>query len=157
MKKLNLDKFASIAEIVSSIAIIISLIYVAYEFNRSKTLTNRDVENILYERMYKMDQLLIENEDLANLVLKASVSTDELTPAEKMRYLAFEHIFYDSWESAWYYYSEEILEKPNWDSWNSWFISETKNKPILSWEGNRKNYSGKFLEFVNNVFSQKKE
>ena len=155
MKKINLDKLVSIAEIISSIAIIISLFYAAYEFNRSKTLTNRDVENILYERMLKIDQMIIENKDLAKLVVKASISTDELTTDEKMRYLAFEHVFYDSWESAWYYYSEGILEKSNWDSWNSWFKSEAINKPSLSWQGNRRNYNGKFLEYIDNVFSKK--
>ena len=157
MKKPKLETVVSFAEIISSIALIISLLYAAYEFNRSKTLTNRDVENILYERMFRIDQLIIENKDLTNLVLKASESTNELTPDEKMRYLAFEHIFYDSWESAWYYYNEGILEKPNWDSWNSWFISETKNKPILSWEGNRKNYSGKFLEYIDKLYKYKQK
>ena len=157
MKKPKLETVVSFAEIISSIALIISLLYAAYEFNRSKTLTNRDVENILYERMFRIDQLIIENKDLTNLVLKASVKPDELTQDERMRYLAFEHIFYDSWESAWYYYSEGILEKPNWDSWNSWFMSETKNKPILSWEGNRKNYSGKFLEYIDALYKYKQK
>lgn len=155
MKKSKLDKVVSIAEIVSSIAIIISLFYAAYQFKRSQTLTNRGVENILYERMSKMDQLIIENKDLAKLILKASANSEELTPDEKLRYLAFEHIFYDSWESAWYYHSEGILEKNNWEGWNSWFISESKNKPYLSWLGNRKNYNGDFLEYIDKIFSDK--
>ena len=48
MKKAGIQTVVSIAEIISSLAIVASLIYVAYEFNRSEILTNRDAENIIY-------------------------------------------------------------------------------------------------------------
>jgi hypothetical protein len=155
MKKPKLDTVVSIAEIISSLAIVVSLFYIATEFQRSNTLTNRDVENIIYDRMLKMDQLVIENADLAKLVLKASNNPERLEPDERMRYLAFEHIFYDTWESAWYYHKEGTLDEQNWNSWNSWFISETKNKPLLSWEGNRKNADDEFLKYIDSIFSGK--
>ncbi len=157
MKKSKLDIFVSIAEIISSLAIVVSLFYIANEFQRSNTLTNRDVENIIYDRMLEMDRLIIENADLAKLVLKASNNPRTLESDEELRYLAFEHIFYDTWESAWYYHNEGTLEEQNWKSWNSWFISETKNKPLLSWEGNRKNLDGKFLEYVDNLLKERRE
>jgi hypothetical protein len=157
MKKPKLDTIVSIAEIISSLAIVVSLFYIANEFQRSNTLTNRDVENIIYDRMLERDRLIIENSDLAKLVLKASENPNVLEPDEQLRYLAFEHIFYDTWESAWYYHNEGTLEEQNWNSWNSWFISETKNKPFLSWAGNRKNYDGKFLEAIDNIFREKQE
>ena len=157
MKKPNLNTVVSIAEIVSSVAIVISLLYAVNEFQRSNTLTNRDVENIIYNRMLDMDHLVIENSDIAGLILKASDNPQKLTREEKLKYWAFEHIFYDSWESAWYYYHEGILGKENWNSWNNWFISETKKKPYLSWEGNRKNYSGNFQEYLDNLFKEKQK
>jgi hypothetical protein len=92
MKKPKLDTVVSIAEIVSSLAIVVSLFYIANEFQRSNTLTNRDVENIIYDRMLEMDRLIIENADLSKLVLKASKNPGTLEPDEKLRYLAFEHI-----------------------------------------------------------------
>ena len=155
MKKLKLDTVVSITEIISSLAIVVTLFYAANEFQRSNTLTNRDVENIIYDRMLEMDRLIIENADLAKIVLKAYVNPQQLEPDEQMRYLAFEHIFYDTWESAWYYHNEGTLEEQNWNSWNSWFISQTKNKPLLSWEGNRKNADGKFLDYIDNLLKEK--
>ncbi len=154
MKGSKLNITVSVAEIVSSLAIVISLFYAVNEFKRSNTLTNRDVENIIYSRMLEMDRLIIENADLSELIMRASVNAEKLTPNEQLRYLAFEHIFFDSWESAWYYHREGTLEKTNWESWNSWFTSETKNKPFLSWKGNRKNYSGEFLKYVDTIFKE---
>jgi len=152
MKKLNLNIIVSVGEIISSLAIVISLLYVVYEYERSNTLTNRDVENIIYNRMMEMDRLVIENSDLAELILSAIADPEQLTQAEQLRYLAYEHIFYDSWESAWYYYQEGILEEQNWNSWDAWFQSESKKKPFLSWQGNRKNFDGDFLSYVDDIF-----
>jgi len=109
MPKSRIQTMVSLAEIISSFAIVVSLIYVAYEFNRSEVLTNRDVENIIYERVLEIERLIIENPDLAKIVTKASDNSDELTPEERLRYLAYEHIFYDSWETLWAYYQEGIL------------------------------------------------
>jgi len=157
MKKPKLDTVVSIAEIISSLAIVVTLFYAANEFQRSHTLTNRDVENIIYDRMLEMDRLIIENADLAKLVLKASENADQLEPDEQLRYLAYEHIFYDTWESAWYYHKEGTLDEQNWESWNSWFISKTENKPLLSWEGNRKNADDEFLKYIDSIFSRKQD
>lgn len=154
MKKSNLSMIVSIAEIISSLAIVISLFYVVNEYQRSNTLTSREVENMIYQRMLERDRLIIENIDLAKLTLKVSANPEKLTPDEQLRYLAFEHIFYDSWESAWYYHQEGILEKESWDSWDSWFKSEVKNKPLLSWEGNRQNSNGEFLQYIDNIFKE---
>ena len=113
MKKTNLNTIVSIAEILSSLAVVLSLFYALYEYKRSNTLTNRDVENIIYNRMMEMDRLIIENNDLSKIILMASSSPEELTPDEQLRYVSFEHIFYDGWETAWYYYHDGILENTN--------------------------------------------
>lgn len=151
MKKPNLSRIAPLAEIVSSLAIIVSLIYAGYEYNRSTTLNNRDVDEGLYKSVWEMERLLIENPDMARIVLTALEYPEELLPEEQLRYLAYEHIFYDSWESAWNYHQQGILEAENWESWNTWFRTEFLKKPRLSWVGNRKHYAGDFLEYLDSL------
>lgn len=68
--------YASLAEIVSALAIVISLLYVVSEFRRTETLTSREVDTILFERV---------------------------------RYLAFQHVFFDTWETAWV--DESVLQE----------------------------------------------
>jgi hypothetical protein len=157
MNKIKLKTFVSLAEIISSLAIVVSLIYVANEYRRSETLTNRDVENIIYQRIMEMNRLKIENPDLIGILLRAQKDSRTLTDEEQIRYLAFEHIFYDSWESAWYYHHEGILEEENWNSWNNWFSAEIKNKSFFSWQGNRKNFNGAYLEYIDRIFSENKK
>ncbi len=151
MKKPELKTIVSLAEIISALAIVISLIYAVNEFRRSQTLTSRDVENIAYARMMERDRLLIENPDFANIYINVSKNPAKIKEAERVRYLAFEHIYYDSWETLWYYYNEGVMENDAWNSWNSWFISDAREKPALGWEGNRKHFSGEFLKMVDEV------
>jgi len=148
MKKTGIQTAVSIAEIISSLAIVASLIYVAYEFNRSEILTNRDVENIMYQRVLELERLIIENAELAKIIVKTTDKTKTLTPEEKLQYLAYEHIFYDSWETLWAYHMEDILDDELWEGWNKWFIEESKRKPLFGWLDNRKNFSGDFLNYV---------
>lgn len=150
MNKPKLQTIVSIAEIISALAIVVSLIYATNEFKRSQTITSRDVENIVYTRMMEMDKMLIENPDFVNIFVEASEDSGNLAKEEMIRFLAYEHIYYDSWETLWYYYKEGVLDKEAWNSWNQWFLSDSKERPIIGWKGNRKNYDGEFLNMVDN-------
>lgn len=151
MKKPDLKTVVAVAEIISALAIVVSLIYAVNEFRRAQTLTSRDVENIAYARMMERDRLLIENPDFAIIYVNAVAGFDRLAEQDRVRYLAFEHIYFDSWETLWYYYQQGVMDEGAWDSWNNWFISDSKNKPAIAWEENRKHFSGQFLEMVDGV------
>jgi hypothetical protein len=157
MKKPNLQTAVSIAEIISAFAIVVSLIYAVNEFRRSQTITSRDVENIAYSRMMELDRLLIENPDFVSLFVKASDNSETLTKEEMIRFLAFEHTYYDSWETLWYYYQEGVMDYEAWNSWNDWFILDSGQRPVIGWKGNRRHFSGGFLKMVDNQLLPKSE
>ena len=46
------------------------------------------------------------------------------------------------------------MDKNAWDSWNSWFVTDSKQRSLLGWEGTRKNYAGEFLNMVDDDFSR---
>lgn len=150
MKKIELKTAVSFAEILSAFAIVVSLIYAVNEFKRSQTITSRDIENIAYTRMMELDRLLVENPGFAKIYLQALNDPTTITKEDSIRYMAFEHIYYDSWETLWYYYHEGVMEKDAWDSWNEWFLADSKNRPLIGWVGNRRNYAGEFLNMVDN-------
>jgi len=149
MNKKNVQLYASLAEIVSAAAIIVSLLYVAYEFKRTETLSSNEVDLIVFERVRDANSMLVNNSELADLVIRASRQPDDLTEAERLRYLAYQHIFFDSWEIAWMYHEDGILEEPTWQEWDEWFIGEAKRRPAFGWTENRHNFTGEpFLRHV---------
>lgn len=134
--------YASLAEIVSALAIVISLLYVVSEFRRTETLTSREVDTILFERVRESMTMLASSEDLAQIVINAEADDSDLSDANRLRYLAFQHVFFDTWETAWVYYQDGILDEKDWVEWDAWFVAEARRRPEFSWTENRRNFTG---------------
>jgi hypothetical protein len=148
MRRISLQTVVSLAEIITALAVVVSLVYAANEFRRSRNLTSTDVQTIVYDRMLEMDRILIENKDIADILIRVTNNPEGLTAADTARFLAYEHIFYDSWELAWTAYNEGILKEGAWKSWNTWFVAEARLRPPLGWIGNRKNAGNDFIQYV---------
>lgn len=148
MRRINLQTAVSLAEIISALAVVATLLYAANEFRRSRTLTSTDVQTILYDRMLEMDRLLIETDGMAAILVRASEAAERLTSEDSTRFLAFEHVFYDSWELAWIAYNDGVLEDRAWEDWNGWFREEASRRPSAGWMGNQPNYGPEFIQFV---------
>jgi len=152
MKKVKLNTIVSIANIISSLTLIISIFILIREYRQSEVINEKTIENLVYDRMMELDRLVIENPDLAEILSKVTVSSDSLSDSDKIRYLAYEHIFYDSWETLWVGYQNGVVKESTWADWNEWFIAEYKKKPQYSWKGNLDHFSGSFLEYLNSNF-----
>jgi len=59
MKNTRLNTLVSIANIVSSLALIISIIILISEYRRSDVLNEKTIENLVYGRMMELDKLVI--------------------------------------------------------------------------------------------------
>jgi hypothetical protein len=151
MNKKKFQKYASIAEIVSAVAIVVSLLYVGYEIRRTEVLSSRDIDELLFERNLEANRVLIENADIARIIVKAQDNPDELTPADRIRYLAFEHNFYDSWEIAFYAHTDGVLIDANWNEWNEFYMQEARRRPKFAWTENRHNFVGAFADYVDGL------
>ncbi|HSR51705.1 MAG TPA: hypothetical protein VLV83_12820 [Acidobacteriota bacterium] len=145
---MSLQTAVSLAEIVTALAVVVSLVYAANEFSRSRDLTSTDVQTIVYDRMLEMDRLLIENKDIADILVRVTKDPGGLTAADTARFLAYEHIFYDSWELTWTAYNEGILKEDAWKDWNAWFAAEAGRRSPSGWAGNRKNHGDDFVQYV---------
>lgn len=152
MNERKLQAYASLAEVVSAAAIIVSLLYVGYEFRRTGTLTSREADVILFERSREANRLLIETPGLAEIVVVAETTPEELGPADRLRYLAYQHDFFDSWEIGWYYREDGILDAATWRDWDEWFTAEARRRPAFAWTENRRHFTGEtFRRHVDSV------
>ena len=148
MKKEKLQWFVSVTQILSSLAVLVSIIYLITEYNRTGVLNEKTIENKVYDRVMALNELIIEHPDLAEIVVKAKDSSDSLSTTETMRYLAYEHIFYDSWETLWVGHNDGLVEDNTWNDWNAWFLKKAKDKPTLALQGNTDNLDPEFLRFI---------
>ena len=138
------------AQLVGALAVVLSLVYVASEFRQSQALSSSQLEEYLYGRVLEMNRLVIENPDLASIRARARSSSD-LSPSDSVRFLAFEHIYYDSWERAYDGYTDGILEPRAWAEWDEWFAAEARSRPRFGWTDNRRNFTGDFAAYVDRM------
>lgn len=141
-----------VAEIVSATAIVVSLLFVAYELRQSSTVTSRDVELILFERAREANRIVIENESLARLIIDIESGAPTSSATDSLRYLLHRLDFYNSWEVAWSYHADEILTTDAWKEWNAWYASEAARLPRFAWQDNRHHFTGEsFRQHVDRV------
>ena len=148
MKKYKLQNIVSITQILSSFAVLISIIYLITEYNRSGLMNEKSIENLVYGRFMRLDELIIENPDMAEIILKASNNPDSLTKKEVFRYAAYEHIFYDSWETLWVGHRDGLVGDKTWKDWDDWFKVKAKAKPVLALKENEHDLDPEFLNYI---------
>jgi len=148
MREGRLSRAVSIAEIVSALAVVATLIYAVSELKRSQAQTSTNIETILYDRMLELDRLLIEAPDLADIVVRAEEQPDNLSPTERRRYLAYEHVFFDAWEAAVEAWKRGLMDQETFDSWDVYFARDAARKPMFAWTDNLRYYNGAFVQYV---------
>lgn len=138
----------SIAEIVSALAVVVTLVYAVSELKRSRAMTSTNIETVLYDRMLEMDRLLVEADGFAEILVRASGDPESLTASEQARYLAYEHIFFDAWEAAVQARKNELMSEEMFGSWDRFFAADASRRPKLAWAGNLRFYDAGFIEYV---------
>jgi hypothetical protein len=133
MDQNRLQTYASLAEVISAVAIIISLLYVVIHFERGR----------------EANRVLIESPGMAEIVVAAGTAPDRMPAPDRLRYLAYQHDFFDTWEIAWYYHTDGILDTETWLDWDEWFTRQARAAPAFAWTDNRQNFTG--LDFRDHV------
>jgi hypothetical protein len=78
----------------------------------------------------------------AEIVVSAARDPGALSEADRIRFLAYQHHFFDTWEIGWYYHMDGILNDETWRGWDEWFTAEARRRPAFGWTDNRHNFTG---------------
>ena len=68
MKKYKLQNIVSITQILSSFAVLISIIYLITEYNRSGLVNEKSIENLVYGRFMRLNKLMIYDPEFKAVV-----------------------------------------------------------------------------------------
>jgi len=141
-----------VAEIISVVAVVISLIYVGIQVKQNtQAVRNSTLQNIS-ENQLNVHGLIAAHGDLADIVFKAATGDGSEQGTEKFRFTAWMHTAVRSLENAYYQHREGALDERNWRSLCRQY------GPILHtglnahyWRDRSFMYSDDFREFVDGV------
>lgn len=131
MPKVSLGEWASIAEVIGAVAIVISLIYVGLEINQNTTEVRESNRQELVNRSFHATGRVATNPSLATAFQKVSAG-DELDPVEELQYTFFVRSMIYDIQEAFLLHKEGRLSEEYWRTRVNIFTSYMQNGPALS-------------------------
>ena len=148
MRRLSLETAVSLAQLVSAFIMVFTLLYAVSEWKRTVDYTSQDLENNLGARLLEMDLLLAESEDLADIVLRAGSDPQSLTPPQRARFLAYENIFYNTWNALYDARESGLIGARQFGLWEEFFTAEAARRPKFGWTDNLGDYTPLFIQYL---------
>ena len=133
MQTRRLKAWVAIAEIISAIAVVFSLIYVGLEIRRTTLESDADIQAELLSYTVQRRYLVIESSDLSSLLAKGYEDPSLLSPDELLRFQSYIEPFFVAWERAFVSNDGGVFSEEIFAGWNAWFISVAENDPDFLW------------------------
>ncbi len=132
MKKLKLQEWGVIAEISGAVAVVLSLLFVAFSINQNTDALRVEAWERILDRSELSSQMLAESADLARIVATGQSDPDALTAEEYFRFRHFAGMRFGAWESVFGHYVLGRIDSRTWGLWHVYYIG------VLNFPGYRK-------------------
>jgi hypothetical protein len=154
MSMLDLSGWAALAEIVASVAVIISLLLVAYSIKRNTDEMEVSNSNFLYQLDAQIGGDISRDVRLATILFKMERKED-LTGVEKIQYVALQERYLGLLEIAWTQHKSGSLALIDWRDWDQYLsIFVTNGLPKELWTEMRSFYKTEFAEYVDSKYAE---
>ena len=156
MSKLALRDWASVAEIIGTIAVVVSLLFVAYSVNHNTEVLQSLNDNLLYEYDDRAIADLINDESMAAIMVKLD-NAETLSEIERERFEQYMTRYLNMWELAHDRYVEGLFSEGKWLGWSdalgSIVTQGPRRLPKESWDVSRVYYGPEFASIVDDAYS----
>lgn len=152
MRASDLSRWAAISEIVATVAVVISLLLVAYSTKRNTDEMETANANFLYQIDEQITADLSVSPQLASLYIKVA-QHEALTETEKFQYVYVQHRVLSVWEIAWTHYQTGSLGYVEWFDWDQYKTESVKaDLPREWWMEIRQLYKPEFAQHVDSIY-----
>ena len=117
MKKIDLAGWAAVAEIIGTVAIVISLLFVGYSINRNTVVLQAANENFIAQLTDDITSDLLGNSDILSIIVKIR-NDQELSDHEKVSMSVLLQRMFNHWELSYYRHAQGLFSRQSWNSLN---------------------------------------
>ncbi len=149
MNSEKLSNWSSIAEIVSGVAVIISLVFIILELNRNTEAVESATLQAAMDASNEFLLLIVENPELAQLVEKARTSYSSLTAEEIPTYTFLMRNQWVRFQTNYSQWTRGVMDDEDWFFYEKIFCDVTRDEGIVqSWSLHRDFLRADFSEYV---------
>ena len=154
LRKKHLEYAAHFSEIISAIAVVITVIYLTMQIkDNTKALKNQGHFNALTLTQSPVT-MTVNNKDLAAIVYKGYTTPDSLNPVERLRF--YDHVFlsFNGWEYLYYAHQTESIPISLWLGADAYYGDLIDNKPgiHLFWKEYQNAFAEPFFSYADKHF-----
>lgn len=121
MRKLRLSDWASIAEIVGTMGVIASLLFVVVSLERNTAAVSSQAADQIYEANRQINLVELQNPDLLEIISRGGVDSGSLSETERLQYVSWLAFNLDLWEQIIIRQDEGVLQSETIRGWDEYF------------------------------------
>lgn len=156
MSKLALRDWASIAEIIGTIAVVISLLFVAYSINHNTAVLQSLNDNLLYEYDDRSIDAVLTDPSMAAILVKLD-NAETLSDIQRERFEQYRVRTVNMWELAHDRYVDGLFPEDKWHGWSDALAKALtegpRRLPRESWDAVKPFYGSEFALIVDKAYS----
>jgi hypothetical protein len=145
----NWEAVNAIAQLVSSIGVIVSLLYLALQVHRSTRITKLAAQDAATTALRDVTRPFAENPEVGTIWRKGLENLDTLNADEKARFFHVAFQFLKAMETIHFHYIYGLMEEQVWRGWRNLY-GHYLDSPGLNyyWKLRHNLFSDRFQEFV---------
>ena len=151
-----LDSVAQFAEIISAIAVVVTVIYLTIQIqDNTRALENQGHYNALSIAQAPIF-MMVDNSDLARIVEKGYINPDSLVSVDQLRFYDHQFLSFNGWEYLYYANQSESIPKSLWIGADGYFSELIYTKPglIKFWAAYKHAFAEPFKSYAENIYKK---
>jgi hypothetical protein len=130
---MTLNELGNIGEIVSSIGVIVSLVYVAVQIRKNTETERTSTYQSVVSDFGSLNQTMSNNAELSYLYVKAMENFVDLKSDEKARVSQLFFVTFHYFENMYYQYRKGYLEEDVWRGWKRLMLTYYARPGFQTW------------------------
>lgn len=154
MRKLASSDWGTVAEIVTALTVVVSLVFVGYEIRKNTQVARSATMLAMADQDLAYFSARIDSRILAGAEAKYR-SGEELSEVERLQIFQHQQMNFRIFENAYYQYRRELLEPGVWERYRSIIRLHLEEDPIAAemWEQLKHTFTREFQEEVTHLAS----
>ena len=155
MRKLQISEWGSIAEVVTAIAVVISLIYVGLEVHRNTVTQVQASTQALITDINRSYEIIAENSELSCIYMRGMADFSVLSAHEKLRFSAYAMMAFRSLEDLHTQWLEGLVDARIWAGFERQMGEVVQEAGLRQWWTIRRQYfNDEFQAFIDSKIAE---
>jgi hypothetical protein len=130
---MSLEDLGNIGEFVAAVAVVISLIYLAFQIRQNTRSVRASTHHATAHAAYGTQHLIAESEAVARILRTGGREPQKLTGEERVRFDAIMRSFFMWYEDTYFQYRNSMIGRDVWEARQRSMMGHFRDAGISSW------------------------